>query len=178
MPGFDADAFEKLGSQFHVGVLSPPVGGEVATEGGGEDKLAVAVQQRRDGVQGFLSRTVALAVNIHYDSSGDASTDRTPMYHIDPTRTDLAVEFKARPFGVHSAELNALLLRMRGAPIEGKHVLVMTKPQAEWVLAEMTGDPPRPRPISERVFTNLAEAEWHVFKLRWERLTGNSLDID
>ena len=69
---------------------------------------------------------------------------------------------------MHSAELNALLLRMRGAPIEGKHVLVMTKPQAEWVLAEMTGDPPRPRPISERVFTNLAEAEWHVFKLRWE----------
>lgn len=100
------------------------------------------------------------------------------MYQIDPTRTDLAREFKARPFGVHSAELNALLLRMRGAPIEGKHVLVMTKPQAEWVLAEMTGDSPRPRPIPESVFTNLAEAEWHVFKLRWERLTGHPLDID
>ena len=100
------------------------------------------------------------------------------MYQIDPTRTDLAREFKARPFGVHSAELHALLIHMRGLPLEGKHVLIMTKPQAEWTLARMTGDPPLPQPVPEHVFTSPGEAEWHVFKVRWQHLTGQPLDMD
>jgi len=37
-------------------------------------------------------------------------------YHLDPARTDLALEFKARPFGRHSAELQRVLNLFRSAP--------------------------------------------------------------
>ena len=99
------------------------------------------------------------------------------MYRIDPARTDLAAEFRARPLGVHSPELQAVLTVMRGAGIEGKHVLVMTRPHAEWTLARMTGDPPRPRLMPEHVFDSIEEAEWLVFRQRWAELTGTELDL-
>ena len=99
------------------------------------------------------------------------------MYRIDPARTDLAAEFRARPLGVHSAELQAVLTVMRGAEIEGKHVLVMTQPHAEWTLAQMTGHPPRPKLMPAHVFDSIDAAEWFVFRLRWEALTGTELDV-
>ena len=100
------------------------------------------------------------------------------MYAIDPERLDLAREFRQKPFGVHSAELNAVLVRMRGLPMEGKHVLVMTRPQEEWVLAVMEGDPPLPRLLEGQAFTDPAAAEWVVFKARWRNLTGQPLELD
>ncbi len=100
------------------------------------------------------------------------------MYEIDPKRLDLAREFRDKPFGVHSAELHAVLTRMRGMPLQGKHILFMTRPQEEWVLAVMEGDPAKPRLLQEQVFTNPTEAEWVVFKERWRLLTGHSLELD
>ena len=97
---------------------------------------------------------------------------------IDATRLDLAREFKARPFGAHSGDLQHLLNVMRGLPIENKHVLVMTEPHRQWTLAEMTGEPPRPRLLSNHVFHSLEEAEWHVFKLRWRELIGEPLELE
>jgi hypothetical protein len=100
------------------------------------------------------------------------------MFSIDPNRLDLALEFRRRPFGEHSADLQAVLGVMRGLPAEGKHLLVMTRPHREWTLARMEGDPLRPRLLPEHVFTSLEEAEWHVFKLRWEMLTGQPLVLN
>lgn len=100
------------------------------------------------------------------------------MYAIDPTRLDLAREFRAKPYGPHSAELHAVLTRMRLDPVDGKILLVMTKPHAEWVVAQMRGTPPRPWPLSDRRFARLEDAEWFVFKMRWERITGHPLGID
>ncbi|MDB5359460.1 MAG: hypothetical protein JWO51_757 [Rhodospirillales bacterium] len=100
------------------------------------------------------------------------------MFKIDPDRTDLALEFKRKPYGRHSPDLQAVLSVMRGLPIEGKHLLVTTKPQEEWVLARMTGSPVRPELVPEHVFTDIREAEWLVFKLRWKLLTGRDLDVD
>ena len=97
---------------------------------------------------------------------------------IDPGRTDLAREFKADPFGIHSPDLQFVLNRMRSLPIEGKHVLIMTKPHEEWTLAVMEGTPPRPRVMHNYVFHSTAEAEWVVFKLRWKAMTGRELDIE
>ena len=98
------------------------------------------------------------------------------MIEIDPRRLDLAREFKARPFGVHSPDLQAVLNRMRGAPPQGKHCLLMSKPHAEWLLARLTGEPLRPEVVPGFVFSSLEEAEWAVFKLRWTDLTGHSLE--
>ncbi|HEV7370719.1 N,N-dimethylformamidase beta subunit family domain-containing protein [Arenibaculum sp.] len=97
------------------------------------------------------------------------------MYEIDPSRLDLAREFKRRPLGAHSPDLQAVLDRMRSMPIEGKHCLIVTKPHAQWLLARMSGTPPMPVPVPGIVFTDPAEAEWTVFKLRWQALTGHDL---
>ncbi len=99
------------------------------------------------------------------------------MVQIDPQRVDLAREFRGRPFGVHSGDLQVVLNRMRGQAVQGKYALFMTKPHAEWVLVQMAGDPLRPEPVPGYVFTSLEEAEWAVFRLRWKELTGQELDV-
>ena len=96
---------------------------------------------------------------------------------VDPTRLDLAREFRAKPFGGHSVELQQLLHLMRAGPIEGRHFLYITKPHAEWTLARMSETRPlQPRLIGP-VFTRLDEAEFHVFRLRWKELTVEELAI-
>jgi hypothetical protein len=101
------------------------------------------------------------------------------LYTIDPRRTDLAREFKARPFGEHSPDLQYLLNLMRrpdrGTPF---HVLVMTEPDRRWTLAVMAPGATAPPRLTNTVFTSLEDAEWHVFKLRWKALAGEELAID
>jgi len=46
------------------------------------------------------------------------------MYRIDPARADLAREFKERPLGVHSAELEKVLLILRWGSVRGKSLIV------------------------------------------------------
>lgn len=100
-------------------------------------------------------------------------------YPIDPTRIDLAQEFKARPFGPHRAELARIVTRMRWCEVEGRHVLIPRVPHREWVLGRL----PNRRGVDvelleDQVFTSRADAEWAVFKLRWQSITGTELDID
>jgi N,N-dimethylformamidase len=97
---------------------------------------------------------------------------------IDPSRLDLARDFRARPFGAHGVELQQILHRMRSGPIEGRLFLMMTRPHAEWTLARMSTEPPLRPIVIGPSFTDLAAAEWHVFKLRWAELTGQALAID
>ncbi|MBN35201.1 MAG: hypothetical protein CMM46_10585 [Rhodospirillaceae bacterium] len=99
------------------------------------------------------------------------------MYKIDPAKTELAEEFKANPFGPHSAELQKVLNVMRWEPMEGKHVLVNTVPHKEWCLAQLPGKRGVPVTLHEDVkFTDLGEAEWHIFKIRWKKHTGVELE--
>lgn len=104
--------------------------------------------------------------------------ERTASYRIDPTRVDLAREFRRCVRGPHSDELRRVLHRMRSGSLEGKHVLVCLEPRKKWMLAQLQG-PGRPvRRHANRVFTSLEDAEWEVFKLRWKDLTGRDLDLD
>jgi hypothetical protein len=100
------------------------------------------------------------------------------MYDIDPKRIELAAEFKARPYGEHSPDLQYLLNLMRKPRGEPFHVLVMTVPGEQWTLAVMEPGAPAPARLTNTVFTSLEEAEWHVFKLRWQALTGAELPLD
>jgi hypothetical protein len=101
------------------------------------------------------------------------------MYEIDPARLDLAREFKGRPYGRHSGELQRVLNRMRGGPNAGRYVIICTKRHREWVLARMGARPGEPpTTVSGFVFHSEEEAEWAVFKLRWHDLTGRELVID
>ena len=100
------------------------------------------------------------------------------MYAFDSSRLDLAREFKARPFGVHSPDLQYLLNLMRSRETGGRYVLVMTRPHAQWTLARLTGGNHGPPVLTNTTFDSLEAAEWSVFKLRWEALAGAPLAVD
>lgn len=100
------------------------------------------------------------------------------MHAIDPARLDLAREFRDRPFGVHSPALQALLTIMRSRENCGDYVLICTRPHAEWMLAVKQPDHAPPRLLESERFTSPEAAEWRVFQLRWERLTGQPLALE
>ena len=100
------------------------------------------------------------------------------MYAFDSRRLDLAREFKARPFGVHSPDLQYLLNLMRSRETAGRYVLVMTRPHAQWTLARLTDENHGPPVLTNTTFDSLEAAEWGVFKLRWEALAGAPLAVD
>jgi hypothetical protein len=45
------------------------------------------------------------------------------------------------------------------------------------VLARFGATSRDPVEILGRIFTSLPEAEWHVFKLRWQQFTGEALAV-
>jgi hypothetical protein len=100
------------------------------------------------------------------------------MYQFDKSRLDLAREFKANPFGEHSPDLQYLLHLMRQPGREPFHVLLVDEAGKRWTLALLEpGGRSAPKPTNT-VFTDLKEAEWHVFKLRWATLAGEELPFE
>ena len=97
---------------------------------------------------------------------------------LDPSRTDLAREFRRRIYGIHSPELQVLLNRMRSLPLEGKHLLITLEPGKRWMLGRMYLDPLRVERLPEHEFESIEAAEWFVFGLRWEMLCGEPLRLD
>lgn len=91
----------------------------------------------------------------------------------------LALEFKARPFGVHSPMLQALLDRLRVIhPDCDKLLLVCTRTCEQWALGRMSGTPLTVTLDSSPRFSSLEEAEWYVFRLRWKHLTQRDLPVE
>jgi hypothetical protein len=100
------------------------------------------------------------------------------MYHFDKSRLDLAREFKASPFGEHSPDLQYLLHIMRQPGTEPFHVLLVDEDGKRWTLALLEPGGRRAPRRTNTVFTDLKEAEWHVFKLRWATLAGEDLPLE
>jgi hypothetical protein len=108
-----------------------------------------------------------------------------PMLHNDPgdthcpvdgERLDLVEEFGRSPRGPHSAELQKVLHRMRWSGIGGRCVLITVEPGRRWMLGRLPER--RDVPIEtflNRIYGSTVEAEWDVFCLRWEALTGWSI---
>jgi hypothetical protein len=95
---------------------------------------------------------------------------------VDPERLDLVEEFRRAPRGPHGEELQKLLHRMRWAGVAGRYVLITLEPGRRWMLGRLPGI--RGAPVEtwpNRVFTDIAEAEWEVFRIRWEALTGRRI---
>src|SRR5271166_1192124 len=87
-------------------------------------------------------------------------------------------EFRLKPVGQHSPFLQQRINIMRGEALEGKYVLLCTKPHKEWVLAQLNG---RKKPFtihSNVVFHDLDEAEYEIFRRRWERHFGKKIPED
>ncbi|MEQ9811980.1 MAG: hypothetical protein RLO50_04305 [Azospirillaceae bacterium] len=82
-------------------------------------------------------------------------------------------EFRIRPFGQHSADLQALLDRFRAEPIEGKPFLYMVEQHRRWALAHFSTTRPLTWTVErDTVFTRIEDAEWHVFRRRWQDRYG------
>jgi hypothetical protein len=88
----------------------------------------------------------------------------------------LAEEYRKKPLGPHSFELQRLLNYFRSEPLEGKYVLVSTVERMSWQIGKLSGcRGAEVVMLPEYNFSDVAEAEWTVFKLRWERWNGDSL---
>lgn len=95
---------------------------------------------------------------------------------LDPPPRALAEEFRRQPLGHHSPDLQSVLTRFRSEPMDGKYVLICTRPHAEWKLGQLSGVRGDPvTMIDGVVFTSRAAAEWDVFKRRWSRYFGEEL---
>ena len=98
------------------------------------------------------------------------------MYHIDPSRTDLAEEYKQNPGGPYSPELTLLVNRLRLGPMEERTIMVCTKRGREWTLAKMpTVRGAKLELFEDRVFDDYYAAAWEVFRMRWKTVTGKDL---
>ena len=99
-------------------------------------------------------------------------------YQISEADLSYAAEFKAQPLGYHSPGLQRVLNALRGGPKAGKYVLVVREPFARWALGRLPAERGEPVEIlADQEFTDLADAEWAVFKLRWKAHTGQDLDL-
>jgi hypothetical protein len=99
------------------------------------------------------------------------------MMKIDPARTDLAREFRERPFGPHSTDLRRLLSILRDGSAREKAMIATCGDG--YCLARV--GPRRGDPIrydSDRVFAHLGDALWAVFQARWEQATGSKPVVD
>ena len=78
----------------------------------------------------------------------------------------------------HSPGLQRVLNAMRGGPGPGKYVLVVDEPFQRWRLGKMPAKRGEPIEIVlGHQFHSLKEAEWTVFKLRWQEHTGETLSL-
>jgi N,N-dimethylformamidase len=93
---------------------------------------------------------------------------------IDPARTDLAAEYRARPFGRHSPELQAMLDTMRRAE-NCQNLILVGIGGNRWMLGERLPDGEPPRLFAGEIFTSLEDGEWAAFKRRWRALAGSEL---
>lgn len=100
-------------------------------------------------------------------------------YPIDPDRLDLVEEFRRAPKGPHSDALQKVLHRMRWAGEARRYVLIVIEPGRRWMLGRL----PERRggqieSLADHVFTDPADAEWEVFRRRWQAITGRVLPAE
>jgi len=98
------------------------------------------------------------------------------LYEIDPSRTDLAEEFKKNPGGPYSPELTLVVNRLRLGPMEERTIMVCTKRGREWTLAKMpTVRGAKLEYYEDLVFDDYYDAAREIFRMRWHTVTGQEL---
>lgn len=84
---------------------------------------------------------------------------------------ELIRRFRRNPMGPYDAELQSVLLPLRNVAAAGKHALMRLPGDQAWTLVRLGGRG-RPVVILGGSWTSRAEAEWAVFRLRWQALHG------
>jgi len=86
-------------------------------------------------------------------------------------------EFRLNPIGVHSPGLQRILNVMRLYTGGDQYILIARREFDDYVLGRMP--PSRNDPIvieGGLVFSTREEAEWELFRRRWQAHTGDSID--
>ena len=95
------------------------------------------------------------------------------MDKVDPSRIDLAREFKANPVGPHSPDLQKLLKLLRWESPTQRYVALRPELDGKWYLGKLNGPKGHPLDVyTSRPFDTHAEVTWAVFRKRWEAHTG------
>ena len=92
-----------------------------------------------------------------------------------PDRLRLVTEWIGNPYGRKGPALEALLDQLRLVEPDGGKPLLVRTGQRAYRLAVLAGEPPVPRLLAETFGTPL-EAERALFRRRWSRLFGTSID--
>lgn len=79
--------------------------------------------------------------------------------------------FRLSPMGPYDAELQSVLLPLRNVAAAGKHALMRLPGHDGWTLVRLGGRG-RPVEILGGFWTSRAQAEWAVFRVRWQALHG------
>ena len=85
---------------------------------------------------------------------------------------EIIEEHKRHPIGKHSDELERVLIYLRNYhhQMQGKLIIVCTKPHQEWCIGELTGVRGQPPKIFSECFSSREEAEHGVFLRRLKDL--------
>jgi len=101
------------------------------------------------------------------------------MLSIDVSRSDLCEEFKRRPIGRHSSDLQKLLLLMRWGNARGRVIILCTVPHKEWRLGRMGPQRGTKVQIDEtRQYHSYEDAVWACFRARWQEMTGEECPFE
>lgn len=100
-------------------------------------------------------------------------------FQIDGSRMDLAREYRGRPRGPFSPELQKVLDRMRCTPMKGRYALIVVEPFREYALCRLSGvRGVAPEVVPGVRYRSMAAAEWDIFKRRWKDLTGLPVTVE
>ncbi len=100
------------------------------------------------------------------------------MHPLDPARLDLAREFRQRPLGPHSPDLQRLLKVLRWDSVTDRFIVVQRVRGGPWSVARATG--PKGQPIEffdTGAYATSQDAWWEIFRRRWQRHTGVPLEL-
>ena len=98
-------------------------------------------------------------------------------YRITAEDLKYAKEFRSNPLGIPGPGLQRIMNLLRGGPKSGKYVLIVKQPFKLWGLGRLPAERGQPVEIlNDWEFSDLSEAEWQVFKLRWLAHTGQDLE--
>jgi hypothetical protein len=105
-------------------------------------------------------------------------SDHHPLYKITDADRALALEFKCNMEGPHRPDVLRLLNRIFWTPIKGRIVLVCIRNHREWCLGRLSGVRGEPIEVLRKtVYTDRNAAFWAAFEMRWQSISGQSLEI-
>ncbi|NGM86029.1 small subunit of N,N-dimethylformamidase [Parapusillimonas sp. SGNA-6] len=89
------------------------------------------------------------------------------MYEIQPEDAELLKYFRTTTTKTRPLKLNRLLNRLRMEPMEGKQVIVCTKPYSEYAIGTLGKKRGDPVALAAKRYSSLADAQWDILKIRW-----------